>query len=139
MATYTGVGRSNTFAVKDVAKLAAVMEQYGVELVDRGGNRVTLFADPAGDGSWTQMRCDDDGDGTDDDLVHIPTLVAEHLLDGEVAVFDHCGAEKRRYLDANSTAVFSDGRTVSISLDDVYQAAADEFGVAVEKISTAAY
>ena len=138
MATYSGMGRTNTFAVKDVAKLAAELEPAGIQVLDRGDNHVTLLADPYGDGDWSSWVFDDDGDDEGHQL-YIPDLIAEHLMDGETAIFEHVGNEKLRYLCGYSTAVHADGRQITISLTDMYKRAAQEFGVELDRITEATY
>jgi len=138
MATYSGVGRTNTFQVKDVAKLTAALEFTGVEILEREDKGVTLFADPCGDGDWSIWVFDTEDEDDEGRYLYIPDLIAEHLMPGETVVFEHIGFEKLRYLIGYSTAVFSDGRQVTVNLCDVYPAAAAAFGIDAETITAAA-
>ncbi|ORW08128.1 MULTISPECIES: hypothetical protein [Mycolicibacter] len=137
MATYTGVGRTNTFAVKDIA---ALQETVGAEFTvipeanAQGPGRVTLLANGGESGDWSSY----DWDSEDCDLpIFVPDVIAEHLQDGEVAVFIHVGNEKLRYLGGFSVAVHSDGRQVRVNLDDIYDAIGPTFGVPPESVDKA--
>lgn len=141
MANYYGMGRTNTFAVKDVAALKDALELHDFEVLDREtdgtGQRgqVSIFVnDPDGVGEWARWIETDDGE---DDELFVPDMIAPHLRDGEVAVFQHVGHEKQRYLTGYAVAVHSDGRQISIALDDVIVQAKQQWGV--EKISSVAY
>lgn len=50
-------------------------------------------------------------------------IVARHLIDGDVAVFQEVGSEKMRYVGGVSVAVNSKGETVRVDLDDIYEKA----------------
>lgn len=140
MATFYGRGRTNTFAVKDIEALKATVADTEIEVVDRGEGRVTLLTGDDGDGDFSVYRyTEGDEEDHDDDPLFIPDMIAEHLQSGEVAVFESSGWEKFRYMSAWAIAVFSDGRQVRVDVNDVYDRAATEFGVARNSISDAAY
>jgi Ribonuclease G/E len=82
---------------------------------------------------------DDDEDSDEDENLFVPDMIAEHLLPGQVAVFEHVGHEKLRYLSGWAIAVFDDGRQIRVSLGDIYAMAASEFGVDRNSITAAAY
>ncbi|PBA68852.1 hypothetical protein [Mycobacterium avium] len=140
MANYYGTGRTNTFMVHDVEALRTALQRGDFEVVERASDRpgeVTIFAaGPDGDGNWSQWIYPDDGDAEPEELC-VPALIAEHLQDGQVAVFVHAGSEKLRYVCGYSLAVHSDGRQLRIDIDDIYEKAAEEFGVT--GIDVAAY
>lgn len=131
MATYTSIGRTNYFAVRDLPALENLLADTGIDLQHEGENRVVLL----------------DGDGTDweiysedgEERVYLPDVIAQHLQPGEVAVFQSIGNEKFRYLGGHSVAVNSDGKQVWVRLSDIYSAAAQEFGVDASTISLAEY
>lgn len=121
MSAYCGYGRSNYFRVRDTAAFNAALPD-GFELVTDRHGRVAVLSH-TGRGDW--MYYDED---TDTD-VDVTDTVVEHLASGEVAVFESIGYEKLRYLNGYATAVNSLGDVVTIDIGDVYQKAADTFGV----------
>jgi hypothetical protein len=136
MATYHGVGRSNYFAVKDVAALEDALSGSGITVEcepGRGDEVVVLINDCGDSGDWHFWS-----ESSDDD-VYVPDLLAEHLLPGEVAVCVHVGNEKMRYLGGYAVATHADGRQVAVHLNDIYDLAAAEFGVERQTISEAEY
>jgi len=139
MATFYGQGRTNTFAVKDVAALKAALQDTDIEVLDRGEGRVTLFTGADGDGDFSVYRYSDDGEELDDNPLFIPDMIADHLQPGETAVFESSGWEKFRYMSAWAIATHADGRQVRVDVNDVYALAANEFGVDRNSISDAAY
>lgn len=142
MANYIAAARSNVFRVKD---LKAFMDEVGdkapdvvVEHRSRGDDlpgQVMMY--PAGEyGDWPTCYLDEAGDDHEVDWV---ATVSKHLVDGEVCVMMEAGSEKLRYVSGWSCAIHSDGRSVSVSLNDIYEKASAEFGVAKESISDASY
>lgn len=141
MANYFGAGRSNYFKVKSIDALCAALEGTPFEVMASTNvpGEVRIFArDDNETGSWSYVIWADEPDEEDTEII-VPDLIAEHLVDGQVAVFVHTGAESLRYLSGYSVAVHSDGRQVRIDLDDVYDRAAAEFDVPVKQISQASY
>lgn len=139
MANYYGKGRTNEFAVKDIDALKEALKGTEVEVVQRGeGNTVVLLLDD-GDCSDFSLYLWGDEEGAEDEYMFVPDMIAEHLQPGQIAVFQHSGWEKLRYTDAWAIAVHSDGRQVRVSIHDVYDAAATEFGVDRSTISPARY
>lgn len=57
-------------------------------------------------------------------------LVAAHVAPGDVVIAFTTGREKMRYLDARAEAFTSDGRSVEVDLDEIYERA-KELGGAV--------
>jgi hypothetical protein len=54
--------------------------------------------------------------------------LAAHLDPRDVAILFEIGCEKLRYLVGRATAIHTDGSTVHVSLNDIYQEAVREFG-----------
>jgi hypothetical protein len=102
---------------------------------------VSIFADdPDGGGYWScWVYPEDDDAGAEEHELFVPDLVAEYLVDGQVAVFVHVGAEKQRYVTGYAVAVYSDGRQVRLDLDGIIEAAAAAFGVDAGSISLPVY
>lgn len=127
MANWYGKARSNYFYVKDEgAFLEALGEMiYDLDIVHDHAQRVGLLAKTE-DGDWPTLDTQD-----------VPDIVAEHLVPGEVAVFMSAGAEKLRCVTGYAEAVTSEGKRVSVSLQDIYAKAAEAFDVPVDKIPLA--
>lgn len=65
--------------------------------------------------------------------------VAEILVEGQVLIVMEIGAEKLRYLTGSAIAVTWDGRTAYMTLENIYQKAAEEFGVPSRSIAHCSY
>lgn len=139
MSNFYGVGRSNHFRVKDVAALREAIDSSSYDIVegDQGDGQVTILChDESGD--WVFYRWADD-DSEEDVEVDVIDIVAAHLAPGEVAIFQAVGHEKLRMLSGYSVAVNEAGERVTISIDDIYDAAAAAFGKDRRDISFALY
>lgn len=134
MATYTSVGRTNYFTVRDTAQLEKLLSGSGIEVVHQEGpgERVALLDAEGAD--WQIYTDDDDYDG-----IFLPDVISEHLAPGEIAVFQNVGHERMRYVGGQSVAVNAAGEQVVINLGDIYEQAAKAFGVDPRTISTATY
>lgn len=131
MATFTSMGRTNHFSVRDIQALEALVAGTGIELQRESDNSVVLL-DIWGCG-W--IIC---GEDCQDDT-YLPDVISEHLQPGEVAVFQSIGNEKYRYLAGESVACNDKGEQVWVQLSDIYAAAANAFGVDLSTISIAEY
>lgn len=135
MANYYGVGRTNYFRVKDLdAFIEELKPIRGLNLQVREDLRVKddpcpetgkpwvmLMDDNPDGGGWCPYY-DQDGDEADYD-VDLEEVIANHLIDGDVAIIMETGHEKYRYLIGWASAVNSKGESVRINLDDIYKAA----------------
>lgn len=131
MSNYYGSGRSNYFAVKDIAafKLAVEPHDFRVHEHHEGGTVCVLSEEPDGTGSFFRNLYDEDDELLDEDWSLVEQIVP-HLKDGEVAVLIHVGSEKMRYLSGYAVAVHSDGRTVELHLEEeIIARAKATFGV----------
>lgn len=63
--------------------------------------------------------------------------LAKHLRDGEIAVLLESGGERLRHVNGLAWAINSAGKIVKVSLVDIYEKAAEAFGVPDESISRA--
>ncbi len=130
MANYYATARSNYFAVKDETTFRQWAESIGLMVFEPTHANVTSdgirrFAIAPGDGDecgWFCTRYDEETDEHED--VDLTAELAAHLRDGEVAILMEVGSEKLRYLCGYATAVNSDGKTVSMSLEGIYARAA---------------
>ena len=124
MANWTGVSRTNYFQVKDVAAFIEEMDRYPVDLLESeqsdGSTQYGLGAE-SNEGSWPFT---DDKD----EEVDFPLVVASHLADGQIAVFVSGGFEKSRYVTGYARAIDNTGKSVHVSIDDMYAKAKEAFG-----------
>lgn len=140
MANWYGAARSNYFRVKDeeafkkdMAELAGVDVRYrdepalalpAGEATDHDAQPPRRFAifDAYGEGWPTPTRnlFDGEGDRVGEEELDLFGLVASHLADGEVAVFQEAGAEKQRYVTGFALAINADGETITVDIDDIY-------------------
>lgn len=133
MATYTSLGRTNHFAVKDLDAFRALISDSGIELeVVVEKDNVVVLLDT--DGSEWAMYPEDS-----DDCIYLYDVIAEHLPPGEVVIFQSVGNEKFRYLNGYSVACDAKGGQVWVHLSDIYDRAAEQFGVDRAAISLAEY
>ncbi len=140
MANYYAAARSNYFNVVDVEKFENDMSFIpGIEVETDKEGRMCVLASGDDCGCWpgfVQIDMDDIDDGrtipawlgdapSEEFEVDLPVLVAEHLADGEVAVFMESGAEKLRYIIGFAEAINNKGERKTISLNDIYDMAKD--------------
>ncbi len=130
MANHYATARSNYFAVKDEAAFRewaglmglAVLEPDHRAKTAGGIRRFGIAPGNSGDnGSWPDSTYDADADEVDE--FDLTEELAPHLADGEVAVLMEVGNEALRYVTGTAIAVNSRGKTVSINLDAIYDAA----------------
>lgn len=132
MATYTSLGRTNFFSVRDTSRLEELLTGSGIQIErDASGERIVLLDTEGND--W-MIYSDDDDYGT-----LLPDVIAEHLQPGEIAIFQTIGHEKLRFLHGHAVAVSHTGQKVDLSTEDIYDQAAAAFGVPVHTISRAIY
>lgn len=123
MANYYATARSNYFKVKDVAAFEQWCALVGLEsITDDTDQKLVGFLDGNPDGGgFPSSRYDDN-----DELVEIDLAdeLAAHLQDGQVAILMEGGAEKHRYIIGWALAVNSKGERKEVSLEDIYEQAA---------------
>ncbi len=129
---WVGTARSNYFAVKDRDAFNQAMQALDARIVEHDSTAKVALISTSDGGDWPDM--DDEGEDID-----FPDLVASHLCDGEVAVFMCIGHEGNRYLTGVAIAVNARGEQVLVSMGDIYECAAQAFGVAKSDISLAEY
>ena len=134
MANYCGFARSNYFRVKDLEAFRKAMEHCCVEIVhpekrvknkdgtcrfEKNMKLAGLLSN--GEDGWSGGYCDEaTGDAVE---IDIPDIVAEHLKDGEVAIFQEIGHEKLRYLTGVAVAVNNRKERVFVDIDEIYEKA----------------
>jgi hypothetical protein len=135
MADWYGSARTNYFKVKDSEAFQAAMTKLDLQIWPNTqsahnalGERTEVtvpdsfaLGGESDKGGWPSSIYDEDTDDYID--VDIADLVASHLVDGEVAIFMECGAEKLRYITGNATAINSKGERRDIALSNIYDLA----------------
>lgn len=120
------------FQVKDVAALRCALAGWPFLVEERpelGRSGVCIYADDEdGSGHWSDWQVADEESGTETEL-WVPGMIGKHLVEGQVAVFVHAGAEARRYVQGYAVASDWRGRLVRVDLESVYGRAARRFGV----------
>ncbi len=125
MANFYGTARSNYFEVKDTDAFEAAMAKLPDITVVTQGELVGIIVDDGDSGCFPSYAYNADGDvDFEDEEVDIVAIVAEHLVDGAVAIFMEVGAEKLRYTSGWAQAINSKGECKTISLNDIYDLAA---------------
>lgn len=134
MANWYGTSRSNYFKVKDGDVFRAAMSMVGGLYVEYDEAR-GFMVHGDDDGYWPNSRlipdpeCPDDDSAWLDEDIWVPEIIAEHLTDDSIAVFQTVGAEKLRYLTGHATAINSKGEYIEVSIEDIYGLATGKFGI----------
>lgn len=122
MANYYADARSNYFRVKDEQAFRDALAPYEVEIVKRNAVEYALLANGGDCNGWPSWSVNEQDEDVEIDF---PALVAEHLADGEVAIFMEAGAEKLRYIVGQAIAINANGETRVVDLTDIYNLAAE--------------
>jgi hypothetical protein len=120
MANYYGVGKTNTFAVKDIEAFRKEVEHISVEVAVKevgGETLVTLFDNDDNGSGFPYEFWNDEFDEHEE--IKWEAIFARHLVDGWVAIIYEVGNEKYRHLAGNATAFNSKGETRSIDIHDI--------------------
>ncbi|MGV8846051.1 MAG: hypothetical protein ACOH1Y_17910 [Propionicimonas sp.] len=117
MSQWSGHARSNYFQVKDAAAFQAEFAKYEVKIETNKDGAVALFSVEEF-GGWPTNVLNETTDDWDD--IDIPRLVADHLADDEVAVFQEIGNEKMGYLTGSARAINNKFKEVVINIDSIY-------------------
>jgi hypothetical protein len=130
MANFYAPARSNYFAVKDEKAFRKWADRLGLTVLEPdhhdktadGIRRLGIAPGNCGDnGGWPDSTYDEDEDEVDE--FDLTEELAPHLADDEVAVLMAVGNEALRYVTGTAVAVNSRGKTVTINLDAIYDAA----------------
>lgn len=125
---YNATSRTNWFNVKDEAAFRAALNPFEniVEIATRSGDdKLMLSAEHNDDGTFPSAYFDKN-DECQELVFH--ELVAEHLTDGEVAVFMSAGADKLRFVGGSAIAIDNTLKSVEICLSQIYDKAKEAFG-----------
>lgn len=122
-----GTARSNDFRVKDPEAFQEFAEELGLKAWQNEKGRWAIRPDM--EQSWTALSYDADPyvEGGSEAFDFNQALAA-HLAEGSVAVLKEVSSD----LSGFATAICSNGKTVEISLDEIYDRARKAFGDDVE-------
>lgn len=62
-----------------------------------------------------------DYDAEKEEEIDFPRELSKHLAEGDVAIIQEIGYEKMRYFVGYAVAVNSKGKTVTVSLNEIYE------------------
>jgi len=139
MANYYGAWRTNSFRVKSEAKFLEWFQGIdgSAEVRDEGDGYRSIFqSSSSDDGSIPTHKLVQAHGLFDSEHVNMDIYsdISEHLRKGEVAVFMEVGHEKLRYLCGYAVAVRSDGKIITVSIDDIYDKIKTEWGMVADEI-----
>ena len=136
MANYTASCRTNTFSVKDDDAFIQAMSIFPAITVLKRDRGFTLINDDPNNQGWpTHLNA---GNNDDCEEFDFPAFIANHLADGEVAIFMEIGSEKMNYLVGVAMAINNKHESRQISLDAIYNLA-KELGEKDSIITEACY
>lgn len=135
MTNWYGAARSNYFEVKDAEAFKQWVDNTPSLGYWQNGDSFAIYSDCPDSGGWPSGRYErveevDDDDFTEDWVdIDLPDELSKHLTEGQVAVLMEAGAEKLRFISGWAVAVNHEGKTVMVSLSNIYDLAEKAFGV----------
>ncbi len=133
MSNFNGTARSNYFMVKDPEAFKEwVMSCPNLGFWEKGGGTTyAVYSDDPDTGCWTmEVEAEKSADGEEvSAYFNLIDGLIPHLQDGQVCVLMEAGAEKMRYISGWAQAFDNTGKTVLVSLGDIYTKAKEAFGV----------
>lgn len=115
MANFYGSGRTNYVKVKDKDKFKELCEKYDFTFIEQDGKVGFYTNNEDGDSTFWEEDENEDMQPTDT----LPEF-AELMKDNEVLVFQRIGNEKMRYLVGEAIAYNNKGKSVVVSINDIY-------------------
>jgi len=128
MANYDAATRSNYFRVKNASAFKTWCRQCGLEFWtgdlgdDPDEDFFAISADTGDCGGWPSFYPEGGSE------IDFTAELARHLDPRDIAILFEAGHEKLRYIIGQAIAVHPDGRTVSVTLDEIYRRARKAFG-----------
>ncbi|CAM3836894.1 hypothetical protein VRRI112168_02475 [Vreelandella rituensis] len=154
MANFYGVERSNyvRFQPEAMEVVAAYCDLFEIALAESDGRHCLLPSEQSEDGCFgsqgfvarDSLLCGaleglDFQEGDEAEVDIDLSEVAKHMQPGEVLVVEKAGAEKLRYVTGFAEAYNHLGECVTLNISEIYQRAADAFGVDRNTITHASY
>lgn len=132
MADYIGLCRSNYVRPKNRDEFVAFLKTFvGIRIVEKD-DRVGFCNDDSG---LPFRNCDDD----ERNMIDCSEEIGAMLEDDEVMVVMEIGNEKLRYLNGYAWAMHSSGRSINVSIDEIYELASLDFQVDIKSITECSY
>lgn len=128
----TGASRTNSFFVKSDKKFEDEMSEIpDIDCQQNSNGSWVIFSDSEY-GDFPSHYCDEDGEEYEIDL---PIIISKHLRDEEVLIVMGISQEGMRSLAGYAEAINNKGERKFISLDQIYDLAA-ELGTGVTKANS---
>ena len=127
MANWHGFARSNYFKVSDEIEFLSWINKIPGLGYWRSDDCFAIYSDDGDSGGWPNQRWASEEEGELEEI-ELHKELAKYLAKGEIAVLMEAGAEKLHYISGFAIAVDSDGKTVTVFLDDIYELARKELG-----------
>lgn len=126
MSDFYANARSNYFKVKNPTKFKEFCQKYELGIIENDKDKTKVgFTVDADKGRIPDGEANSKGDYVE---INFAAKLAKHLVDGEVAIIIEAGSDSRmNYINGYAVAVNSNGRTVVVSTDDIYNKAEKAF------------
>jgi hypothetical protein len=136
-----GLGRTNYVTIADRAGYDALMAKLdgAVDVYEKDGKVAFSGYSTTDDGdipSWIEIE---DEDGEIEEVEDLLWRLASFIADGEVLIYQTAGNDKARYCWGVGLGINNQGETVRVDIDDIYEKAAEHFGIEAKSITQANY
>lgn len=139
MANWYGTARSNYVRIKDMDGLRKALAPFPITIEEQD-DKVCFLSEEQDSGGWPSWAYLEDEDDSKREVEFDATsCICPYMQEGEVLVMMEAGAEKMCYVSGSAVAFNHNGDYVAIYLTDIYQKAADAFGVDRAAITEAEY
>ena len=129
MANYYATARSNYFRVKNTQAFEEWCSKRHLDCWAKPyadiGDRYAIAPSSGMEAGWPYSELDEAADEYYE--IDFPKELASHLDPRDIAILIEVGSEKLRYLTGEAVAVHATGKSIRISLDDIYDQAMREF------------
>ncbi len=136
MSNYYAACRSNYLKVKDPDAFKVWADSSQLEVWEHNGTFAIGGADPDGAGWPSAIYDEAKGEYTE---INVAGELQAHLADGQVAILMESGAEGARYIVGVAQAITPGKPVITISLDDIYEIASEQFGIEPNTITACEY
>lgn len=140
MANYQATARSNYVKIKDMEGLKKALKPFDIAIWEQDG-MVGFGQSEMSDGGWPGWCLISVADDEPEEEIEFdPAIqICPFMEEGQVLVMMESGHEKLRYVQGHAQAFNTKGGYVQLILRDIYQMAADKFGVPLATITHAEY
>lgn len=138
MANWYGAARSNYVLIKNLGALVDALDPWPIGIhkkhADDSENSVLVcfLSEEQDSGGWPSLDFNDNE-------FDPKTCICPHMEPGQVLVMMEIGHEKLRVLTGHAVAYNHEGKFVTVNLNDIYEKAAEAFGVECGSITPATY